>query len=47
MVFAPGLLLSSEKGTTYNGLMHHVDWYTTFMAIAEIDVNHDEMKLDG
>lgn len=46
-VYAPGLLTTAQKGTTYNGLMHHVDWYTTFMSMAEIEVNKDEMKLDG
>jgi len=47
MVFAPGYLTTDQKGTRYAGLMHHVDLYTTFMAIAEIEVNHDEMVLDG
>ena len=33
-VYAPGLIPKSRVGTTYHGLMHHVDLTTTFVALA-------------
>eukprot|EP00622_Pseudochattonella_farcimen_P001090 FR735701.1.p1 GENE.FR735701.1~~FR735701.1.p1 ORF type:complete len:227 (+),score=41.22 FR735701.1:63-683(+) len=35
------------KGTTYDGMMHHVDWYTTFMSLAEVSAMESEQELDG
>jgi len=40
------LIPSSSRGGTYSGLMHHVDWLTTFAALASIDVT-DDPDLDG
>ena len=47
IVFAPGLMHTKMKGTTYDGMMHHVDWYTTFMSLAEVSAMESEQELDG
>ena len=33
-VYAPGLIPKDRVGTTYHGLMHHVDLTATFVALA-------------
>jgi len=37
-VFSPGHIPSARKGTTYHGLMHHVDLLTTFYGLGGGDV---------
>lgn len=46
-VYAPGIFLSSQTGTVYNGLMHHVDWYTTFLSLAKYSRSQLLNVLDG
>lgn len=46
-VYAPGILTSNQTGTKYHGLMHHVDWYTTFLSLAKYSKTELWNALDG
>ena len=48
-IYAPGMLPSKVQGTTYAGLMHHVDWMATFLSLAGADWDSiaSEDDLDG
>ena len=48
-VFAPGHLPVARQGTSFHGLMHHVDLLTTFIALAGGDVSSTTIEhgLDG
>jgi len=42
---AAGLIPSASVGSSYTGLMHHVDWLSTFATLADVTV--DDSDVDG
>lgn len=46
-VYAPALLPASRQGASFDGLMHHVDLLTTFVALAGGDAKEQDGDLDG
>lgn len=47
MVYAPGFFGEHQIGTTFRGLIHHVDWYPTFLALANSIDSNLTADLDG
>jgi len=46
-IFAPGMIPSALQGTTFSGMMHHVDLLPTFVGLSNSSLIKDDDELDG